>query len=316
MLKRMTGNDDIKFAGMALDFKGLNLKDSAFLFCQAKRGDGEMNVNTITSAGYSYTGTNTGVSKKQEVSYEDSYRKTKKQYKNVIKDYKQRHPESASHVDAQVQGGKTYLKNSGADQISRSDMTMDEYKAFFKGLMDGIPFDSTRTNDTEIWSITEAGWEQMKNDPDYEAWVLGYTVENRSVRFPFPSSNVCTEKFGASIEAHIGQSVSKGTGPSETVTDKKDSWWYKRHKKMKEQIKEQEARAQKRAAAKRKAQREQWRQEQLESSSRMEQYFAERTGNVQNISNAANRKNPKTVSNEIGVYETMVDLFSGLSNKS
>ena len=25
----------------------------------------------------------------------------------------------------------------------------------------------------------------MKNDPDYEAWVLGYTAENRSVRNPF-----------------------------------------------------------------------------------------------------------------------------------
>ena len=73
---------------------------------------------------------------------------------------------------------------------------------------------------------------------------------------------------------------------------------------MKEQIKEQEARAQKRAAAKRKAQREQWRQEQLESSSRMKQYFAERTGDAQNISSAANRENPKTVSNEVGLNVT------------
>lgn len=35
----------------------------------------------------------------------------------------------------------------------------------------------------------------MKNDPDYEAWVLGYTVENRSVHFPFAASNLCMEKF-------------------------------------------------------------------------------------------------------------------------
>ena len=29
------------------------------------------------------------------------------------------------------------------------------------------------------------GWEQMRKDPDYEAWILGYFVEDRAVRNPF-----------------------------------------------------------------------------------------------------------------------------------
>ncbi len=122
---------------------------------------------------------------------------------------KQRHPENADHVNAQVRAGKKHIENCGAGNISRSDMTMDEYKAFFTELMDRVPWDSSRVNDTQIWSITEEGWEQMKNDPEYEAWVLGYTVEDRSVHFPFQTSTLCIEKFGASIEEHIGQGVPK-----------------------------------------------------------------------------------------------------------
>ena len=45
----------------------------------------------------------------------------------------------------------------------------------------------------------------MKNDPDYEAWVLGYTVEDCSVHFPFKATHVNFEKFGATIEEHHGE---------------------------------------------------------------------------------------------------------------
>ena len=132
--------------------------------------------------------------------------------------YKKNHPEDASHVDAQVRAGKSVITKNGADNVSREDMTMEEYKIFINGLLSSISFDSTRIYDKEIISISDAGWEQMKNDPDYEAWVLGYTAENRSVRNPFfgwpgASGSVYVEKFGASIEEHIGQSVGT-SGPS------------------------------------------------------------------------------------------------------
>ena len=94
-----------------------------------------------------------------------------------------------------MSAGKKVIKNNGVENVSRSDMTMEEYQEFFTKLMNSIPFDSSQGGCTEIWSITEEGWEQMKNDPDYEAWVLGYTVENRSVHFPFAASNLCMEKF-------------------------------------------------------------------------------------------------------------------------
>ncbi len=171
--------------------------------------------------------------------------------------YKKNHPEDASHVDAQVRAGKSVITKNGADNVSREDMTMEEYKIFINGLLSSISFDSTRIYDKEIISISDAGWEQMKNDPDYEAWVLGYTAENRSVRNPFfgwpgASGSVYVEKFGASIEEHIGQSVgtSGPSGSSNHVKNEK-SWWEKRHEKMEELMEEQAKKAMKKTQAQR-----------------------------------------------------------------
>ena len=163
----------------------------------------------------------------------------------------------ASHVDAQVRAGRSVIAKNGADNVSREDMTMEEYKIFINGLLSSIPFDSTRIYDKEIISISDAGWEQMKNDPDYEAWVLGYTVGNRSARNPFfgwpgASGSVCVEKFGASIEEHIGQCVgTSGPGSSSNHVKNEKSWWEKRHEKMEELMEEQAKKAMKKAQAKR-----------------------------------------------------------------
>lgn len=174
------------------------------------------------------------VSKENEVSFE---KKTKKDYKKVVEEYKKKHPQSASNVDEQVQAGKDYIRKCGADDIPRSEMTMEQYKAFIKNLMNGVPFDISQRNDTEQWSITEEGWEQMKNDRDYEAWILGYTIQNRSVHFPFTTSRYCIEKFGASIEEHLGQAYPKEEH-SKKANDKEESWWQKRHKRIKQLAKE------------------------------------------------------------------------------
>ena len=176
---------------------------------------------------------------------------------SAVDQYKRNHPEDASHVDAQVWAGKSVITKNGAGNVSREDMTMEEYKDFINGLMNSIPFDATRIYDREIVSISDAGWEQMKNDPDYEAWVLGYTVENRSVRNPFffcsgASGSVYVEKFGASIEEHLGQDIGKsGPGSSFDNVKNEKSWWEKRHEKMEELMEEQAKKAMKKAQAKR-----------------------------------------------------------------
>ena len=98
--------------------------------------------------------------------------KTGKVTESAVTAYKRKHPEDAAHVDGQVKAGKKVLEKNGATDVSREDMTMEEYKQFFTALMDSIPRDPSQKNDVEIWSISEKGWEQMKNDPEYEKWVL------------------------------------------------------------------------------------------------------------------------------------------------
>lgn len=160
---------------------------------------------------------------------------------SAVEAYKRKHPNDASHVDSQVKAGKRVLEKNGAEDISRDDMTMDEYKIFIEGLLASIPFDSSRSGDREMVSISEAGWQQMKSDPDYEAWVLGYTSENRAVRNPFAAWTggiFAVERFGASIESHHGESVSMNKSSEKTEKDEK-SWWEKRHERYEELLERQ-----------------------------------------------------------------------------
>ena len=205
-----------------------------------------MRVNGIETAGYAVTGYMAGKTKRSVTSGSMDFMETLTQKSDsVVERYKREHPEDASHVDAQVRAGKSVVAKNGVENISRKDMTMEEYKSFIHGLLNSIPFDSTRIFDREIVSISEDGWKQMKNNRDYEAWVLGYTVGNRSVRNPFfgwpgASANLCVERFGASIEEHIGQSVSTSPSGSKPANKKNEkSWWEKRHARMEELIAEQ-----------------------------------------------------------------------------
>lgn len=199
---------------------------------------------------------------------------------SAVEQYKRNHPEDASHVNGQVRAGRSVIAKNGADNVSREDMTMEEYKIFINGLLSSIPFDSTRIYDKEIISISDAGWEQMKNDPDYEAWVLGYTVENRSVRNPFfgwqgASGSVYVEKFGASIEDHIGQSVgTSGSGSRSKFEKNEKSWWEKRHEKMEEVMEEQAKKAMKKAQAQRALEQQHFLASRLANQQRLQSFLS------------------------------------------
>lgn len=202
---------------------------------------------------------------------------------SVVEQYKKKNPKDASHVDAQVRAGKSVIVKNGVDNVSREDMTMDEYKRFINGLLKTIPFDATRIYDKEIISISEAGWKQMKNDPDYEAWVLGYTVENRSVRNPFfglpgASGSFGIEKFGASIEEHMGQGFSMSGPGSTSKHDKNEkSWWEKRQEKMEERLKEQAENALKKAQKQRALEHKFYLSSSLASRQRLHSFLTEGT---------------------------------------
>lgn len=261
-----------------------------------------------TKTNYSGTVENVGTSFSSQIEKNVS----KKKYTSATVDFKKRNPDQAAQVDSKVLAGKNVLKENGVENVCRENMYMDEYKQFFTGLMDSIPYDASQKNEHEVWSITEDGWEQMKNDPDYEAWVLGYTVENRSVNNPFSSMpgytpSYCTEHFGASIDEHLGQSFPMGSsGTKKLSKDKGESWWDKRYKEITEIMKQQEEKSYKKAIASKKEQEKEWLTAQVESSHRLQAFL-----NEQNADSQLGAVNSST---NIGVaiqgYENAISTFS------
>ena len=234
---------------------------------------------------------------------------------SVVDEYKRRHPDRARHVDQQLRAGRTVReKNSGG--ISTETMTMAEYQAWFYALLNTLPYAPTRVNDTTSISISDKGWEQMRKDPDYEAWILGYFVEDRSVRNPFfgwgnNEGSVIFERFGASIEEHRGDGFSKsalkGSRPDDDDDDDDvEDWWIKRHKRMKKLMKEQVEREMKRDAAKRAVLREEYARQQYISLRRQHCFL---TSGTPNASHLPLPKNPASSLTAALAYNSILDLF-------
>lgn len=226
---------------------------------------------------------------------------------SVVEEYKRNHPEDASHVSAQVNAGKGVRRKNGAEHINTEDMTMEEYKSYFYSMLNTIPYHPTRLNDDVVISISEEGWEQMKNDPEYEAWVLGYFVEDRAVPNPFygwagNSGSMVFEHFGASIEEHHGEGFSKsasGSNGSKTEREK-ESWWDKRHKKMKKALKEQAVKAQEKARARERTVQKEYRMHQLENQQRLHRFLtAETESDLHYLTNGQFMEDPSPVNENL-----------------
>lgn len=236
---------------------------------------------------------------------------------SVVDTFKRRHPDCARHVDQQVRAGRAVKERNGAGKRSTKDMTMEEYQAYFYGLLETIPYDSTRVNDTSIITISEKGWEQMRRDPDYESWILGYFVEDRAVRNPFfgwgnDAGSMITEHFGASIEEHHGEGFSKaalkGNTDDDDEEDDTEDWWIKRHKRMKKLMQEQVERAMKKDAAGKAAAKEAYARQQYLNRQRQHNFL---TSGTMTASDGMMGPNPEGIAASAAAmaYISTLDLF-------
>lgn len=239
---------------------------------------------------------------------------------SVVDKYKRKHPDHAHHVDQQLRAGRA-VRDKNSANISTENMTMAEYQAWFYALLDTIPYDPTRVNDTTTISISDKGWEQMRKDPDYEAWILGYFVEDRSVRNPFfgwgnNEGCIIFERFGASIEEHRGDGFNKaalkGSKPDDDDDDDEEDWWIKRHKRMKKLLKEQVERDMQRDAARRSALQEEFTRQHYISSRRQHSFL---TAGIPNAPGDPLPQNPASSMTAALAYDSILDLFgSGMGD--
>ena len=116
---------------------------------------------------------------------------------------------------------------------TRENMSMAEYKQYIHNLISRLPINPTLSGWNHNVVISEEGFEAMKNDPEYEAWVLDAIGSNFAVTIPFRTSTNAYQFFGATKgEAH---GYVEGSSPKASRTDEEDSFWQKRAERYRDQ---------------------------------------------------------------------------------
>lgn len=116
---------------------------------------------------------------------------------------------------AALQSADALQETATVDETkSTAEMAMDEYKAYLEKKLAAIPWHPNRYNDEEAITITDAGWERLKNDPGYEKKLLDDIATDRSYYSPLlgTGGSYCTRKIGATEEEYEGWSWSKQYG--------------------------------------------------------------------------------------------------------
>ena len=141
-----------------------------------------------------------------------------------------------------------------ANAVSKTaDMSLEEYKQYIWNKISDLPMSASSQMESISIQITDEGFEAMKNDPEYEAWVLDSLAQN--FRFQNPWTAMCgggyvVHHFGATKEQYHGESWYPGYmgGQGASLFDKKSkgSFWEQRMERHKEFMELQQKAAAKR----------------------------------------------------------------------
>lgn len=144
--------------------------------------------------------------------------------------------------------------------VETRTMSMAEYKLYLYDKIAALPIHPSNMQDSISVQITDEGFEAMKNDPEYEQWVLDSLKKN--FQYPDPWSGVCGGKFtifyfGATKEESRGESwrlgFRNGNGQKLFNEKAKDSFWERRRKRRKELLEQLEELEEKKAIARKMA---------------------------------------------------------------
>lgn len=172
-----------------------------------------------------------------------------KTYHNFLKSYEagQKQTESVSFAD-KIAEKKLDAAESAGPVISEKEQTLEEYKQYIHDRISQLPVSPSQMSSSFSVHISDAGFEAMKADPEYEKWVLD--TLKRSFGFDNPWAGICggsfiVHRFGATKEEYSGQSWSSGfqNGKGESLfqQESEDSFWEKRvqrRKRLQEQLEE------------------------------------------------------------------------------
>lgn len=123
---------------------------------------------------------------------------------------------------------------------SKDEMSIEEYKQYFTNEMSKIPVSSYYQNSfTGSLVITNACFERMKEDPEWEKTVLNMLREMYSVN-GLPQKSYGMQVIGATPEQCYGYSVpAEQSNGSKFSSGNMKSWWQRRQEKIKESQEEE-----------------------------------------------------------------------------
>lgn len=120
--------------------------------------------------------------------------------------------------------------------VSTKDMSMEEYKQYISDKISSFPFHPSQASESYSINISDAGFEAMKNDPEYEKWVLDDL--RTCFATPVPSwyqamggpSTYTIFNYGASKEEFSGQKFPVGVQGNKGRFDSNadNGFWSKR----------------------------------------------------------------------------------------
>lgn len=172
-----------------------------------------------------------------------------KTYHNFLKSYEagRKQAESVSFAD-KIAEKKLETAEVAQPEISAKELTLEEYKQYIHEKISQIPVSPSQMDSSFSVHISDAGFEAMKADPEYEKWVLD--TLKCSFGFQNPWAGICggsfvVHRFGATKEEYSGQSWNSGfqNGKGESLFQKEseDSFWERRvqrRKRLQEQLEE------------------------------------------------------------------------------
>ena len=180
--------------------------------------------------------------------------------------------------------GKVTEKSS----VSPEDMTLEEYKAYFQQKMDSLYVDPSQRNRNWVIDITDAAYERMKTDPEYEQKILNALAKNKAYHFgsyiPSFSYTHIDDTWEKCSAYTVGMEDNYNSQSSEKSFKGLGEWWEERHERFEELMEEQVKAAQKREQFQKELAQQAYLNKQLASQQRMQSFFAERAQGVNGTS--------------------------------
>ena len=207
--------------------------------------------------------------------------------------------------------GFTY--DSSISNKSKEEMTMDEYKQWFMHEMSEMPVSAWVRSSFSSGAlvIKEEAFERMKDDPEYEQYVMNRirSYYSASSGWSIGSNNVSYEVIGASPEECYGYAGPAG-GSGLNISENKKSWWEKRHERMEELLEEQEKAVLKKAQERKASAQENYLKSQFENQQRLHRFLMDSTNNKQDALDMPVVQSVSAGAFAATAYEDTINAFS------